>query len=212
MCANRLITPEEEYLDNPNGFYTREEVKRYNSSSGMKKTQRELTEIALSLSEIDFSRNKGISVLDIGCGTGFSIDYLKEKGINQVIGIDPSLEMVKLAKDKKLDVRVGGFEDLSSLGFKKDQFDLVISMSALQWVTSGKEGLFLKNSIKGIGKSIYFILKEKGSCVIQFYPRDEAVFQDVTSAFERVGFRVASYLYNEKNIKKKKSFLILKKA
>ncbi len=204
----KKITPEEEY-ENPNDFYIKKEAERYDLSSGMKKTQEELTSILLSLSKAHISNKDRI--LDIGCGTGFSISYLKSLGYKNVVGIDPAIEMINIAKRKKLNVKVGGFLDLGALAFQKNSFDLIISVSSLQWVISNKKELEIKNIIKKIGKDVFNLLSEKGAFAIQFYPGNELVFDVVASAFERCDFNVRKFIYNEASIKKKKFILILNK-
>jgi SAM-dependent methyltransferase len=203
----KKITPEQEY-QNPNDFYTQLEAKRYDSSSGMKKTQILLTNIALELS-LPLSENKKINILDIGCGTGFSMEYLLSLGYKNIKGIDPSVEMIKIASKKKLDVSVLGFENLNKI---KQNYDLIISISAFHWSIANKENLELKNYVKKIGKEIYRILYDKGICIIQFYPVNKKIYEDVVSSFNRLGFMIKEYIYNEDSVKKKKYFVILKKV
>jgi SAM-dependent methyltransferase len=201
----KIEVPEKTFQD-PNDFYTEDESNRYNQSSGMKKTQEELTEIALSLSS-PFSNNLSLSVLDIGCGTGFSLEYLKTKGYFSLKGIDPSREMIKIAKSKKLDVKIGGFQDLSKI---YEKYDLILSISALQWVISNKSEIEIKNIIKKIAKDLKKILKEDGISIFQFYPDSEFVFQTVFNAFKRLFINTEMFIYNSDSLKKRKFFLIIK--
>jgi len=90
-------------------------------------------------------------------------------------------------------------------------FDLIISISALQWVTSNKQGLELKNIIKKIGKQINLLLDKNGVFVVQFYESSEESLENIISAFERCSLTVGKYYYNEKSIKKRKLFLKLTK-
>jgi len=99
----KVITPEQEFED-PNDFYTVEEAERYNQNSAMRKMQIELTEIALQIAGVFHLEHK--KIIDVGCGTGFSMEYLQNNGSSEVIGIDPSKEMVKIAEGKKLCVCV----------------------------------------------------------------------------------------------------------
>jgi len=204
----RKITPEEEYED-PNDFYTKEEAERYDQSSGMRKTQEEITSILLAL--LDTQPNLEDKILDIGCGTGFSLTYLKSLGYKNLVGIDPAKEMINLANKKELNVFMGGFFDLNKLPLEKNSFDLIISVSALQWVISNKEEMEIKNIIKKIGKDMFNLLSKTGVCVIQFYPKDINIFEMVASAFERCNFSVSKFVYNEKSIKKRKFILVLNK-
>ncbi len=201
-------TPETEF-ENPNDFYTNVEAKRYDSNSGMKKTQTELTSIVLNLFlEETKNHSKDISVLDIGCGTGFSLEFLKANGYKNLTGIEPAKEMLKIAKDKKFNCYLGGF-----LEFPKEitnhKFDLIISVSALQWILTNKQDMEIKNTIKILGKDLKLLLKEKGLILIQYYPPRKETPEILISSFERAGLKTEEYLYNKGNKKKEKHILIL---
>jgi SAM-dependent methyltransferase len=201
----KSLVPEDEFSD-PNDFYTEEESLRYENSSGMRKTQIDLTKIALLLSQ-PLSKNKNISILDIGCGTGFSLDYLREEGYTDIKGIDPSKEMVNLAKLKKLNVKLGGFQDLNKI---YEKYDLIISISSLQWILSNKQEMEIKNIIKKISKDLKNILKVNGTIVIQFYPNSEKIITILQSVFNRFFKESKIYIHNSNSLKKRKFFITLK--
>lgn len=48
----------------------------------------------------------GISVLDVGCGTGVLIPYYLERGVSHVTGMDISEKMIAVAAGKFIDPRV----------------------------------------------------------------------------------------------------------
>jgi ubiquinone/menaquinone biosynthesis C-methylase UbiE len=62
------------------------------------------------------------SVLDVGAGTGFCLDFIKAK---RKVALDPSEGMLKQCKYEKV---VGCAE---SLPFKDNEFDAIISLTAL---------------------------------------------------------------------------------
>ncbi len=58
---------------------------------------------------------KGVSLLDVACGTGVLFDYYSKRGVTDVTAIDISPEMVKKAKEKyeKVNVVCGDAEEYS---------------------------------------------------------------------------------------------------
>lgn len=80
------------------------------------------------LSPFDLSNKK---IVDLGCGEGHLISYLKEKGAN-CSGVDASDEMVEIAKNRtSADVRV---ESFSKTSFEDNEFDFVVSKWAIQTI------------------------------------------------------------------------------
>ncbi|AZB25750.1 methyltransferase domain-containing protein [Chryseobacterium bernardetii] len=82
----------------------------------------------------------GISVIDLGCGTGELtsklLDYLED---SKVLGIDSSEEMLEKAsqfKASRLTFEKRSIEEQLHLG---DTYDLVISNAAIQWCSNHKE-------------------------------------------------------------------------
>lgn len=63
-------------------------------------------------------------ILDVGCGTGRTTIYLFEKGFKDIIGIDLSTKMIKIAKEKYPKIN---FESIDVLDYKTDDaFDVII--------------------------------------------------------------------------------------
>lgn len=82
----------------------------------------------------------GISVIDLGCGTGELtsklLDYLDD---SKVLGIDSSEEMLEKAaqfKTSRLTFEKRSIEEQLHLG---DTYDLIISNAAIQWCGNHKE-------------------------------------------------------------------------
>ncbi len=64
-------------------------------------------------------------LLDLGCGTGFASEHVRD-----AVGVDLSLEMVKLYRSKG---KTGVVGDAHSLPFKDKSFHTVISNFSLHW-------------------------------------------------------------------------------
>lgn len=104
------------------------------------------------------------SVLDIGCGTGrLTVELARLASKGKVLGIDPSVEMLEKAERTSLgsgNLRFS-LSSAQSMAFT-DQFDLIFSNSALQWI---KE----QDVVLGL---IYRALKSGGRVAFQFPPKN----------------------------------------
>jgi ubiquinone/menaquinone biosynthesis C-methylase UbiE len=140
-------------------YYSKENAKLYELSGAYQRIQESMAADALSISDFEH----GSLILDVGCGTGFSLNVLKKSGF-KAIGIDASFEMLKYAKEKKFEVILA---DMASLPFKDESFDNLISISAIQWARVQEYGKVL-DEIKRVIK--------KGA-VVQFYPKEKWEFE-----------------------------------
>ena len=72
-------------------------------------------------------------ILEIGCGTGRNMEYLKEKGFD-ITGIDSSEQMLKIAGTKKVISRNLVAGSAEKLPFKDNEFEAVLFMTSLEFV------------------------------------------------------------------------------
>ena len=72
----------------------------------------------------------GLSVLDVGCGTGIAARQFQAAGC-RVLGVDPDARMAALARQFGVEAEVAKFEDWDSGG---RAFDAVIAGQAWHWV------------------------------------------------------------------------------
>jgi malonyl-CoA O-methyltransferase len=80
----------------------------------------------------DIQLNDMSVVMDLGCGTGYFLNPLKEKfGNISIVGVDLSLSMLSIAKQKAKVNFVAG--DAEGLPFADQSIDLIYSNFALQW-------------------------------------------------------------------------------
>jgi SAM-dependent methyltransferase len=92
----------------------------------------------------------GKSVLDLACGFGFYTRLLKQRGAAQVLGVDISPEMIRLAHQQEqaeplgITYQVGDAVTLPQLG----PFDLVTAVYLLDYATS-------KDQMLGMFRSVY---------------------------------------------------------
>jgi len=187
----------EEIYKNPEIFYTKEESERYANSSGMKNTQQKIAKRVLQLLEIE--NGNGKSLLDIGCGTGNTLEVFAESGFD-CTGVDVSANMLKYAKEKGFSVKKGSVTELEKI-FPTGKFDFVISISALQWLKEKKE---YQKAISSISK----VLKKGGKCVIQFYPETEKELELVRNIILDADYTLETIIDNPNNPRKRLVFLV----
>ncbi|MCX6732106.1 MAG: class I SAM-dependent methyltransferase [Candidatus Roizmanbacteria bacterium] len=98
-----------------------------------------------------YTQKKGISILDVGCGTGKNLEFLAHHG--EVWGVDISEEALLFCKKRGLlQVKKGEAEKLP---FESETFDVVCALDVLEHV----------DDIKSI-KEVKRVLKDEGSIVI----------------------------------------------
>jgi ubiquinone/menaquinone biosynthesis C-methylase UbiE len=85
----------------------------------------------------------GERVLDVGCGTGIYMLELARKGVH-VIGVDPSIEMISIAREKFQQAGLKGCficGSAEALPFRAERFDLAIAVTTLCFVRSPDRAL-----------------------------------------------------------------------
>lgn len=115
--------------------------------------------------------------LDVGCGSGISTEFFScFDWIKNKTGIDPSEELIKIAKAKNQKTKyfVGRAE---SLPFKNEEFDFIVSLTAIQNFDDAEKGL---KEIKRVGKnSTVFALS-----FLKRSPKKEVILQSIKQIFK----------------------------
>jgi ubiquinone/menaquinone biosynthesis C-methylase UbiE len=130
----------------------------YDRSRLVKSYQRRVQRLVIDRMRIE----KGMNILDLGCGTGQgAIDVaLKLEGTGHVIGIDLSVKMVEQAKKKAADLNYDNVKFLTGGGSTldyRDYFDYVFSTNAFHHFE--EKGLIFKN--------VWRSLKPNGAFYVQ---------------------------------------------
>jgi len=139
---------------------------------------------------------------DLGCGTGMSVELLRQRGINnQVLGIDIAFESLRIFKSRKLRNTFSLSGDLEHLPLKNSSLDGAILTSVLQWFSSPAAVL----------KSISDLLKSKG--ILLFATFVEGSFFELNSIKKEWGLPIPVFLPAPQNLcdlLKEAGFIILK--
>jgi 2-polyprenyl-3-methyl-5-hydroxy-6-metoxy-1,4-benzoquinol methylase len=95
------------------------------------KTNHEVDEISRIYSRYLKGQNKNSKILDIGCGNGKVLLFLKESGFNNTFGIDISDEAIKLCRSLGLKnvLHIDAKEFLSK---NKESYDIVFALDFLE--------------------------------------------------------------------------------
>ena len=194
------IRPEENYSRKASEYYNKEVSENYSKSKPVQRMQRQITLRAIELANF----KKGAKILDLGAGTGYSMRVLKELGF-KVRGIDVSSEMIKKARENELEVIEA---DMRKIPFNNNEFDGIISISALQWLVADKED----EEIKKVAKETRRVLKDKGKAVFQFYSKSEEEAIKTAKLFSKQGFEVQLVTDYPENSKKRKTYILLEKT
>nr|KAF6488850.1 BUD23 rRNA methyltransferase and ribosome maturation factor [Molossus molossus] len=124
----------------PELFYNKNEARKYMRNSRMIDVQTKMAGRALEL--LDLPEDKPCFLLDVGCGTGLSGDYLSDEG-HYWVGIDISPDMLDAALDREAqgDLLLGDMGQ--GIPFKPGSFDGCISISAVQWLCNANKKFYL---------------------------------------------------------------------
>ena len=91
--------------------------------------------------------DKQARILDLGCGSGFLVRFLLDKGYKNVLGVDTSIEQVEHAQANNLPVlRANALEFLK----KDDKFDLIITTDVIEHLKKDEIMDFLHGIKEGL--------------------------------------------------------------
>ena len=116
----------------------------------------------------DIRVKKNSKILDAGCGTGLVAEALSDMNFKNIIGLDYSMDMLNVAKDKKIYTRLVQESLNKKTSLRSNQFDIVLCTGVL---TSGHVGA------KAINELIR-VTKNKGYLILSI----------AESIYEKLGF------------------------
>jgi ubiquinone/menaquinone biosynthesis C-methylase UbiE len=105
---------------------------------------------------------EGMSVLDVGCGTGIHLELYQKAGC-KVFGIDLSPGMIRVARDRLGEDANLFLGDASNMPYENDEFELVMMMTVLHEMPAGVRSAVINESKR--------VLKTDGRILlIDFHP------------------------------------------
>lgn len=146
--------------------------------------------------------NKDSNILELGCGPGYLLDYLKLKEFNHSIGIDISSEQIEIAKSKGHNVRLDDVFDF--LRNSTEKYDLIFAFDLIEH--------FSKDELLELTNLIYNHLQNDGLFIIRT-PNGQGLFSgqiiygdlthqtiftpnSLTQLFSNIGFNNLSFIEN----------------
>jgi|SRR5690554_383932 len=76
------------------------------------------------------SYNKNSSILELGCGRGIMLEFLKDNGFKNTFGIDISEEQIKIALEKNLNVKK--YDVFDFFRESKNTYDIIIALDFVE--------------------------------------------------------------------------------
>lgn len=191
----------------PEIFYGEEEARRYTSSSRMIEIQLQMSERAVEL--LSLPEDEPCLVLDLGCGSGLSGEYLSEQG-HLWVGVDIAPAMLEVAQEREVDGDLILADLGQGLGFTAGAFDGAISISTLQWLCNAdKSNHNPHKRLLTFFTSLYASLRRGSRAVFQFYPENRQQIELVTAQATRAGFSGGVVVDFPNSTKAKKFFLVV---
>ena len=194
----------EEFAGDPLEFYTSKRVNEYAQSKALMRIQERIAKRALEIAQIE----PPARVLDLGMGCGFASTYMLLNHF-QVVGIDINFLFLTYYNIQKLNPLQ---TDMRDMGFRKNSFDLIISISAIQWILAEKKEIKRLKFLKSLADQCSIILNHGGKIVFQFYPKSDSAMHEVGKVFsDTEKFNGNFIIDNPDNPKKRKIYLYLEK-
>jgi SAM-dependent methyltransferase len=90
----------------------------------------------------------GASILDVGCGGGMLLNYLKKRGFHNIQGVDISGERVRAAREVCQNVEKADAVDF--LAYHKESFDLIVGLDVIEHLEKKQIIMFLESCYKAL--------------------------------------------------------------
>ncbi|NP_001085369.1 BUD23, rRNA methyltransferase and ribosome maturation factor L homeolog [Xenopus laevis] len=191
----------------PELFYNETEARKYTQNSRMIEIQTQMSERAVEL--LSLPEDQPCFLLDVGCGSGLSGDYISEQG-HHWVGIDISSAMLDVALEREVEGDLICGDMGQGIPFRPGTFDGCISISALQWLCNAdKKTHSPPRRLYCFFSMLYSALARGSRAVFQLYPENAQQLELVTAQAMRAGFTGGMVVDYPNSAKAKKFFLCL---
>ncbi|XP_053940645.1 probable 18S rRNA (guanine-N(7))-methyltransferase isoform X3 [Cuculus canorus] len=148
-------------------------------------------------------------LLDVGCGSGLSGDYVSEEG-HYWIGMDISRAMLDVAVEREVEGDLLLADVGHGIPFRAGMFDGCISISAVQWLCNAdKKSHSPPKRLYRFFSTLYTALARGSRAVLQLYPENSEQLELITAQAMRAGFTGGMVVDYPNSAKAKKFFLCL---
>ncbi|CAI4230328.1 unnamed protein product [Auanema sp. JU1783] len=189
----------------PDLYYNEEEAKKYARNSHIIGIQAQMSERALEL----------LAVPEGKIGLMLDIEVFTEQG-HAWIGVDVSLNMLKIAKEDENDNEDGSMGDFiwkdmgTGMPFRPGTFDGAISISAIQWLCHANAAdQNPRKRLHRFFQSLYACLGTGTRAVFQFYPENEKQTDLIMSQATKAGFHGGLVVDFPESTRARKVYLVL---
>ncbi|KAM4701458.1 18S rRNA (guanine-N(7))-methyltransferase [Discoglossus pictus] len=191
----------------PELFYNEGEARKYTQNSRMMEIQSQMSERAVEL--LNLPEGQPCFLLDVGCGSGLSGDYISELG-HHWVGIDISPAMLDVALEREVEGDLLRGDMGQGIPFRPGTFDGCISISALQWLCNADKKIHSPpRRLFHFFSTLYSALARGSRAVLQLYPENAEQLELITSQAMRSGFTGGMVVDYPNSAKAKKFFLCL---
>ncbi|XP_053130806.1 probable 18S rRNA (guanine-N(7))-methyltransferase isoform X1 [Hemicordylus capensis] len=196
-----------EHRGAPELFYDEVEARKYTHNSRMIEIQSQMTERAVEL--LGLPEDRLSFLLDVGCGSGLSGDYVSEEG-HFWVGMDISSAMLDVAVEREVEGDLMLADMGQGIPFRPGTFDGCISISAVQWLCNAdKKTHSPPKRLYRFFSTLYTALANGARAVLQLYPENAPQLELITTQAMKAGFTGGMVVDYPNSAKAKKFFLCL---
>uniref|UniRef100_A0A8D2J118 18S rRNA (guanine-N(7))-methyltransferase n=1 Tax=Varanus komodoensis TaxID=61221 RepID=A0A8D2J118_VARKO len=176
-------------------------------SSRMIEIQSQMSERAVEL--LGLPEDHQCLLLDVGCGSGLSGDYISEQG-HCWVGLDISSAMLDVAVERDVEGDLMLADMGQGIPFRPGTFDGCISISAVQWLCNAdKKTHSPPKRLRQFFSTLYTALARGARAVLQLYPENPQQLELITSQAMKAGFTGGVVVDYPNSTRAKKFFLCL---